>query len=55
MGREGREGKVGVVRLVVGGCLAAAGGGVGVLAGALGDVEPGELLGDSWVDAHRVH
>lgn len=37
------------------GRLAAAGGGVGVLAGALGDVEARELLGHGGVDAHRVH
>ena len=35
--------------------LAAAGGGVGVSAGALGDVEARELFGDCGVDAYSVH
>lgn len=36
-------------------CLAAARRRVGVFAGALGDVQAGELLGHRGVDAHCVH
>lgn len=35
--------------------LTAAGGGVGVLPGALCDIEAGELLGHGRVDTHCVH